>query len=53
LIGPESLYEASCPPHIHSPAYRCRMTTRSGILRPFHPAKESESRIGPIRRALA
>ncbi len=52
LTRPELLQEASCFPHIQSPACRCRMTTRFGILWPIRPATESESRIGPIRRAL-
>ncbi len=46
VVLPESLQEASCPPHIQSPSYLSR------ILWPLRPAKESESRIGPIRRAL-
>ncbi len=52
LVRPESMQETNCPPHIQSPACRCRMTTRSRILWPIRPAPESESRIGPINRAL-
>ncbi len=52
VVLPESIQEANCPPHIQSPACRCHVTTRSRILWPIRPATESESRIGPINRAL-
>ncbi len=52
LVRPESMQETNCPPHIQSPACRCHVTTRFGILWPIRPAPESESRIGPINRAL-
>ncbi len=52
LVVPEVVQQVDCPPHIQSPAYCCHTTTRFLTLWPIRPATESESRIGPINRAL-
>jgi hypothetical protein len=52
LVVPEAVQKVGCFPHFQSSACRCHVTTRSRILWPIRPAPESESRIGPIRRAL-